>query len=130
MPPFASKPELGSPVLGSGTLVTIAEDSPAARAFIDFLETPLAHEIWMAAPNSAFLSALTTANLDVYSSPALRQQGEILTNATTFRFDASDLMPGPIGAGAFWTGIVALLNGTPAADVTLQIQNAWNDIRR
>ena len=79
MPPFASKPDLGSPVLGSGTLVTIAKDSPAARAFIDFLMTPIAHEIWMAAPNSAFLTAHHRRQHDLYSSDALRAQGEILT---------------------------------------------------
>ena len=47
-PPYAAKPELGNPVLGAGTLVMITKDSKAARAFIDFLKMPLAHEIWMA----------------------------------------------------------------------------------
>ena len=53
-PPYASKPELGKPVLGAGTLAMITKDSPAARAFIDFLKMPLAHEIWMA--QSGFLT--------------------------------------------------------------------------
>jgi alpha-glucoside transport system substrate-binding protein len=128
MPPFASK-DLGNPVLGSGNVATIALDSPAARAFIDFLLTPIAHEIWMAAPNSAFLSAHTGANVDVYSSDALRAQGQILLNATTFRFDGSDLMPGPIGAGAFWTGMVDFINGASAEQVAAQIQAAWNAIK-
>ncbi|MCC6983856.1 MAG: carbohydrate ABC transporter substrate-binding protein, partial [Bauldia sp.] len=128
MPAYESK-DLGRPILGSGNLATIARDSPAAHAFIEFLQTPLAHEIWMAAPNSAFLSAHTGANTDVYSSEALRDQGEILLNATTFRFDGSDLMPGPIGAGAFWTGMVDLVNGKPPADVAAQIQGAWDTLR-
>ncbi len=128
MPPFASK-NLGNPVLGSGNVVTIAKDSPATRAFMDFLMTPLAHEIWMAAPNSAFLSAHKDANAEVYSSQALRDQGEILLNATTFRFDGSDLMPGPIGAGAFWTGMVDFVGGKSAEDVTADIQRAWDAIK-
>lgn len=45
-PPYASKPDLGTPVLGAGTLVTSLH--PAACAFVDFLKMPLAHEIWMA----------------------------------------------------------------------------------
>ena len=45
---YASKPELGNPVLGAGTLFMITKDSKAARAFIEFLKMPLAHEIWMA----------------------------------------------------------------------------------
>ncbi len=36
--PASSKVDLGKPVLGSGNLVTISKDSPAARAFIDYIE--------------------------------------------------------------------------------------------
>jgi alpha-glucoside transport system substrate-binding protein len=38
----------------------------------------------------------------------------ILQNATTFRFDGSDLMPGGVGAGSFWTGMVDYTGGKPA----------------
>jgi alpha-glucoside transport system substrate-binding protein len=41
------KPDLGKPVLGAGTLF-ITKDTKAARAFIEFLKTPIAHEVWMA----------------------------------------------------------------------------------
>ena len=126
LPPYASKPDLGNPVLGSGVLATITKDSPAARAFIEFLKTPIAHEIWMAQPNSSFLTAYKDANIEVYSSDALRQQGEILLNATTFRFDGSDMMPGAIGAGAMWTGMVDFVNGKSAQEVADQIQQAWD----
>jgi len=128
MPAYESKPDLGRPVLGSGTLVTITKDSDAARAFIDYLQTPIAHEIWMAQPNSSFLTAYRDANLDLYSSDALRQQGQILLDATTFRFDGSDMMPGAIGAGAFWTGMVDFVNGKSAQEVGDQIQAAWDSL--
>ena len=107
--PMRRKPELGKPVLGAGTLAMITKDSPAARAFIEFLKMPLAHEIWMA--QSSFLTPFKSANTDAYASDALKKQGEILANATTFRFDGSDLMPGKIGAGAFWTGMVDFVGG-------------------
>ena len=125
LPSYAGK-DLGRPVLGAGNIATIASDSPAARAFIDFLKTPLANEIWMAQDNSSFLTANKGASVDTYSSDALRAQGEILLNATTFRFDGSDLMPGPIGAGAFWTGMVDFVNGKSAQEVADQIQAAWD----
>jgi len=128
MPPYASHPELGNPVLGAGNIVTITKDSPAARAFIDFLKTPIAHEIWMAQANSSFLSALKSVSTKAYSSDALRKQGEILLGATTFRFDGSDLMPGPIGAGAFWTGMTDFVNGKSSKDVADQIQSAWDKL--
>jgi alpha-glucoside transport system substrate-binding protein len=38
---------------------------------------------------------------------------DILLNATTFRFDGSDLMPGGVGAGSFWTGMVDYAGGKP-----------------
>jgi alpha-glucoside transport system substrate-binding protein len=127
LPPMASKPELGSPVLGAGTLVAITKDSKGARAFIEFLKMPLAHEIWMA--QSGLLSPLKTVNTDAYANDALKKQGDILVNASTFRFDGSDLMPGKIGAGAFWTGMIDLVGGKPAAEVAADIQKGWDAIK-
>lgn len=127
MPTFASKPELGTPVLGAGTLVTITKDSPAARAFIDFLKTPIAHEVWMA--QSGFLTPYKGVKTEAYANEALKKQGEILTNATTFRFDGSDLMPGKIGAGAFWTGMVDFVGGKSAQQVGDEIQKAWDGLK-
>ena len=126
-PAYASK-DLGKPVLGSGNLASITKDSPEARAFIDFLKTPIAHEIWMAQPNGSFLSANKGVNTEVYNSQANKDLGQILLNATTFRFDGSDLMPGPIGAGAFWTGMVDFVNGKSAQEVADQIQAAWDKL--
>jgi alpha-glucoside transport system substrate-binding protein len=124
--PESASANLGKPVLGSGNLATITKDSDAARAFIDFLKTPIAHEIWMAQENGSFLSAHKGVNTDVYNSQANKDLGQILLNATTFRFDGSDLMPGPIGAGAFWTGMVDFVNGKSAQEVADQIQAAWD----
>jgi alpha-glucoside transport system substrate-binding protein len=125
LPPMKAHPELGNPVEGSGNLVSITKDSPAAEAFIQFLQTPISQEIWMAEPNSSFLTAMKTANTKVYSSDALRKLGYILLNATTFRFDGSDLMPGPIGTGAFWTAMVDFVNGKSTDDTTAEIDAAW-----
>ena len=44
---------------------------------------------------------------------------------TTFRFDASDLMPGAVGAGTFWTGMVDWINGTSTDDVLSSIEASW-----
>jgi alpha-glucoside transport system substrate-binding protein len=88
---------------------------------------PLAHEIWMA--QSGLLTPLKTVNQDAYANEQLKKQGEILTSATTFRFDGSDLMPGKIGAGAFWTGMVDLVGGKPAKDVATDIQKSWDAIK-
>ena len=125
-PPF-EKANLGNPVLGAGTLYTITKDSPATRAFFQYLTEPKAHEVWMS--QGAFLTAHKGADLSAYASAAQRKQGEILVNATTFRFDASDLMPGAIGAGAFWSEMTAFANGQDAKTTADNIQAAWDAIK-
>jgi len=126
-PPYASKPELGTPLEVAGTLVMITKDSKASREFIKFLQMPLAHELWMA--QKSFVTPFKAANKDAYGSEALKKQGEILVNATTVRFDGSDLMPGKVGAGSFWTGMIDLVGGKPAKDVAADIQKSWDAIK-
>jgi alpha-glucoside transport system substrate-binding protein len=118
---------MGNPVLGAGTLIAVTKDSPATQAFMDFLLTPLAHELWAA--RGGFLSPLSSMNLDAYQTDTLRKQGEILLSADVFRFDGSDLMPGAIGAGAFWTAMVDYTNGASVDEITQFVQDAWDDIK-
>ncbi len=121
-PAYAGK-DLGKPVLGAGTLAFMTKDTEASRAFIEWLKTPIAHEVWMA--QSGFLTPLKTANADLYGNAALKKMGEILLNSTTFRFDGSDLMPGAVGAGTFWTGMVDYTGGKSAQEVADAIQASW-----
>ena len=125
-PAFAEK-DLGSPVLGGGTLMAITDPSDATMAFVEFLKTPVAHEIMMA--QGGFLTPHSGVSLATYETDTLRGQGEILLNATTFRFDGSDLMPGAIGAGSFWTGMVDYAGGADAAAVADTIQQSWDAIK-
>lgn len=125
-PAYAEK-DLGKPVLGAGTVVAITNPSDATNAFVEFLKTPIAHELWMA--QGGFLTAHAGVNPDLYADESLKAQGDILLNATTFRFDASDLMPGEIGAGAFWTGMVDYTTGVSAEEVAKGIQDRWDTIQ-
>ena len=105
--------DLGKPVLGAGTLVAhhqghaggarlhrLPEDADRARDLDGAVELP--HPV-------------QGREHDAYANDQMKKQGEILLNATTFRFDGSDLMPGTIGAGAFWTGMVDFVGGKYAA---------------
>jgi alpha-glucoside transport system substrate-binding protein len=122
MPAYESK-DLGQPVLGAGTLAFITKDGEGARAFIEWLKTPIAHEVWMA--QSGFLTPFKGANAELYGNPSLKKQGEILLNATTFRFDGSDLMNPAVGAGTFWTGMVDYVGGKSAQEVADTIESGW-----
>jgi alpha-glucoside transport system substrate-binding protein len=125
--PAFEEADLGRPVLGAGTLFAITDPSDATNAMLEFLKLPIAHELWMA--QGGFLTAHGGVNLETYASDSERAQGQILADATTFRFDASDLMPGEIGAGAFWTGMVDYVTGASAEDVTQTIQDRWDTLQ-
>jgi alpha-glucoside transport system substrate-binding protein len=125
-PAYESK-DLGKPVLGAGTMWSITNDSKGAREFMKFLQLPISHEVWMA--QSGFLTPYKDANLDAYANDSLKKQGQILLGATTFRFDGSDLMPGKIGAGAFWTGMVDYSGGKSAQEVGDNIQKTWDALK-
>ncbi len=125
-PPFEAE-DLGSPVLGAGTAWSITQDSEAARGMIEWLKTPISHELWMA--QSGFLTPHTGVDTELYGDETLRGMGEILLEATSFRFDASDLMPSEIGAGAFWTGMVEYMRTGEAAEEAASIQRSWDAIQ-
>ena len=125
-PAYADR-DLGRPVLGAGTLFVVTQDSPVAQAFIEFLQTPIAHEVWMA--QSGFLTPHKGVNTETYGDPTLRKMGDILLGADTFRFDGSDLMPGAVGAGVFWTGMVDYTAGRDAATVASEIQRTWDSLK-
>ena len=122
-PAYAGK-DLGTPVLGAGTLWAITNENEAAHDLIAYLQTPEAHEIWMGL--KGFLTPHKGVNSDAFSDPTLKKMNEILLGATTFRFDGSDLMPGAVGQGTFWTGMVDYTGGKAAADVAAEIQDSWD----
>lgn len=125
-PAYAGK-DLGKPILGAGTSFMVMTDNPAAMELIKFLETPIAHEVWMA--QSGFLTPHKGVNVAAYGNDVLKKQGQMLLDATTFRFDASDLMPGGVGAGTFWTGMVDYVSGKDAATVAADIQKSWDALK-
>ena len=125
--PSYSEMDLGNPVLGAGTLWSITNDNQGAHDLIAFLQTPEAHEIWMA--RKGFLTPHKGVNPDAFGDPTLRKMNDILLGATTFRFDGSDLMPGGVGAGSFWTGMVDYAGGKDASDVATEIQSSWDALK-
>ncbi|MXQ06904.1 extracellular solute-binding protein [Alphaproteobacteria bacterium GH1-50] len=125
-PSYDSK-DLGNPVLGGGTLMAITDPSDATSALMEYFQLPIAHEIMMA--QTGFLTPHKGVNLETYMNDALKGQGEILVNATTFRFDGSDLMPGGVGAGTFWTGMVDFTGGKAAGEVASDIQSSWEALK-
>jgi alpha-glucoside transport system substrate-binding protein len=99
---------LGRPVLGAGDLMGPMQDRPEVRAVMRYLASGISTKAWIEA--GGFVSPHKDTPLDWYPTVTDRGIAEILQGATTFRFDASDLMPGPVGAGTFWTEMTAYVN--------------------
>jgi len=114
----------GNAVTGGGEIVGAFSNDEETIAVTEYLSSPE----W--ANSRVKLGGVISANngLDPASasSPILQEAITILQDPdTTFRFDASDLMPGVVGAGAFWTGMVDWINGKPTEEVLSTIDASW-----
>ena len=107
--------------------MTISKDTPVARGFIEWLKTPIAHELWMA--QGGFLTPHKHANNAVFVDEATAKMNEILLNGDPFRYDASDSMPGAIGGVAFNRGMIDYVGGKSAKEVLRGIQEVWDNLK-
>jgi alpha-glucoside transport system substrate-binding protein len=121
LPPI--DPAFGKPVLGSGNLISMGRDTPAIREVVRFLITGESVRAEVEAGN--VVAPHMDASLDWYPSDITRGYAEILQGADTFRFDGSDLMPGEVGAGSFWTGVVDYVSGEDLDSVLQTIDESW-----
>jgi len=122
LPPI--KEEYGKPVLGAGDIYGAFNDRPEVRAVIQYFSTGESLKTWVEV-GGAILTH-NDADFDWYTDPVTRGVAEILANATTFRFDASDLMPQEVGQGTFWKYMTDYVSGSVTREEALQqIDASW-----
>lgn len=117
------KPEFGLPVLVAGDVFTMFNDTPEARKLMEYLATKKPHEIW--ASLGGYISPHQQVSVEVYPDEITRQIAQILLDADTIRFDGSDMMPGAVGTGTFWSGVVDYVGGSNVDTVLNNIENSW-----
>jgi ABC-type glycerol-3-phosphate transport system substrate-binding protein len=93
--PFPSINDSPPSVVGGGDLIIMFEDSPAARAFIEFLASPEAAQV---AAQGGFASANKNLDPSAYPDALQQQTAGAIGEAEVFRFDLSDLQPSEFGA--------------------------------
>lgn len=120
-------PEYENALLVAGDIFAMLNDTPEARQLMAYLATPTPHEIW--AEQGGFLSANKQVDLNVYPDALSRKQAELLTTAEVVQFDASDSMPGSVGTGTFWSGMMDFVAGATAEEVTDKIEFYWPEER-
>lgn len=116
--------EFGSPVLGSADMFVMFNDRPEVRALLEYLATPEAAAPWIEL--GGFLAANKNVPVDSYAYP-YTELAVMTAEATTFGFDASDLMPADVGAGTFWSGMVdwVAANGEGTVETFQSIEDSW-----
>jgi len=116
--------EYGKPFLIAGDIMTMFNDRPEVRALMEYFMTPNSASGWLET-GGAFATHLT-ATPDMYGSDLDRTIAQMVNDATAFRFDGSDLMPGEVGGGSFWKGMVDWVSGSADLDTVLaEIDASW-----
>jgi alpha-glucoside transport system substrate-binding protein len=124
LPPI--DPQYGKPVLVAGDIYAMFNDRPEVRAVMEFFTTGESIKSWV--QSGGVIAPMNDASLDWYTSESDRRMAKLVQDASTLRFDGSDLMPGKVGAGTFWKGMTDYVSGTATLDQALeQIQSGWNN---
>jgi alpha-glucoside transport system substrate-binding protein len=120
-PPFEGEE---SPILAGGDLALMINDTPEARQFMEYLADPSYGQEWAA--QGGWLSPNVEFDPSVYPDEVHRQMHQTAVEADVIRFDASDMMPGAVGTGSFWTGIVDWVSGRDDLDSALErMDSSW-----
>lgn len=91
-------PEIGDSedyVVGGGDSIATFRDTPAVRAFVEFLATPAAATVWV--ERGGFSSPNRGVSEDAYPDEITQEVATAIADARTFRFDMSDLAPAAFG---------------------------------
>ncbi|HAK46921.1 MAG TPA: ABC transporter substrate-binding protein [Spirochaeta sp.] len=117
-------PSLGKPVLVAGDIYAMFNDRPEVRMVMQYFATGASVEGWVKAGGA--ISPHKDSELSWYTNDVDRKVAEVIQNATSVRFDGSDLMPGQVGAGSFWKEMTAYVSGTKTLDEAVKaIDASW-----
>lgn len=121
----ATNKKVSIPVVGGGEFLAGFSSKPEVQAVLTYLSSPTFATARVIRGN--WVSANSGVPLDAYKDPISRLSAQYLSNPkSTFAFDASDLMPAAVGAGAEWTQFTAWFGeGKSIAEVTKAIDAAW-----
>jgi alpha-glucoside transport system substrate-binding protein len=122
LPPI--DPAYGKPFLVAGDLVAMFNDRDEVRALMEYFTVPESAKGWL--ETGGALATHKSATPDMYGVDLERGIATLVQEATSFRFDASDLMPGEVGAGSFWKGMTDWVSGAADLDTVLaEIDASW-----
>ncbi len=111
-------------MLGGGELITAFSDKPEVEAVAKFLTSKEYADNRLALGN--WMSPNKNADISLVTDPLEQTFAKLLVESDVFRFDGSDLMPGPVGAGTFWSEMVEWVVGNQDTQETVDaIEASW-----
>ncbi|MGZ9234506.1 MAG: carbohydrate ABC transporter substrate-binding protein [Anaerolineales bacterium] len=114
----------GKPFLVAGDMMVMFNDRPEVRALMEYFTVPESALGWL--EGGGALAAHQTATPEMYGVDLERGIAELVQEATSFRFDGSDLMPGEVGSGSFWEHITSYVAGSEDLDTAMKaIDATW-----
>jgi alpha-glucoside transport system substrate-binding protein len=111
------------PVLGGGDLAAGFSNDDATKKVLAFVTSDKFNG---GTKEGSYISPHKTFDASQYPDETTRTIAKLAYGATVFRFDGSDQMPGNVGAGTFWRGMVAWISGQKTEDQVLnEIEASW-----
>lgn len=111
-------------MLGGGEIIAAFSDRPEVAAVAEYLTSVEYANNRLAAGN--WLSPNTGVDTSLLTDPLEKLFADTLLASEVFRFDGSDVMPGEVGAGTFWTEMTAWIGTDKSTtDVLDAIENSW-----
>jgi alpha-glucoside transport system substrate-binding protein len=98
-------------------------DRPEVREVMRYLTT--AESVRYLVGGLGIISPHRDAPFEWYTSPAQLKVAQILFDADTYRFDASDSMPAEVGTWRFCQGIVDWVQGKNLDSILRGIDDSW-----
>ena len=110
--------------LSGGNYASMLVDRPEVVEVMKFLASP--EYASARAPAPGFLSPNQNVDTSQYPDELTQSFGEILAAGDPVRFDASDLMPGAVGADSFWSAAVSITNGDKDVQTAFtEVEGTW-----
>ncbi len=114
-----------SAMLGGGDLVGAFTNNESTKAVVEYI-TGKDFGTNGYASQAIFLSPHNTFDTSQYTTEFQQKAQELLASVTLFGFDASDQMPGEVGAGTEWTQLTSWFAGQITMEQAFQaIDASW-----
>jgi alpha-glucoside transport system substrate-binding protein len=117
-------PAYGKPVLVAGDIWAAFSDRPEVMAVMEYFTKGEHLKTWI--ESGGAIAPHLDSSLDWYGDDVTRGVARIILEASSVRFDGSDLMPGQVGAGSFWTEMTSYISGKSDLETAMQnIDASW-----